>query len=149
MTIPSSLDFYDLDILKITGQLCCMNDPQVRFVWCFLMLRLMLYPSFARISQKRYALLSASVQRLHYVGMSCYWWLTLITHGGVCQLPLPCSYHFSFYKIYISGDLGRDTLRLCKYTIFPQTFVQYFDIHLWILPGTIITEMFTYNFKSN
>lgn len=109
-----------------------LNDPQLRFVWCFFMIRLRLYSYFVLQEYHKSGMPFSVLQIKGYVMPMC---LVIgevdLDHSVtvVCQVSPLRGYCFSLCNKY----LGRDTLRLCKYTIFPQTFAQYFDMHWWML----------------
>lgn len=139
--LPLSLPvFHDLDIFAEYWSVMLQNDPQLPgSVWCFLMIRLRLYPLLQEYHRSD---MPESASLRGYTMLICL----VVGEVNLDHSVQVVNARFHLYKAtgfsLCNTYLGRGTLSLCKYTIFPQTLAQYFDICWWILPATIITEMF-------
>lgn len=87
--VPQSLiDFHDLDISEDLRPVILQNVPQMRVIWCFLVISLR--PCTLAGSHRSRAAFSVLLWWLHFA--HC-WWCPLGSpdEGGTCQ-PSPCSY---------------------------------------------------------
>lgn len=111
--------FPDLGVLKTTGQLFCKMSLSLHLSWLF-MARLRLC-SLERIPQRWYCiLLDASYLEIYDTSVLLLLFITFL-RWSLLDFSTNCPVFLSV----TNKDLGRDTLRLCKYPVSSQTFTHW------------------------